>query len=112
VLLKVDAHGAFLVKAHGFSLAGLLSKDAWCCGHRGRRDAGGQDVAPVRFHDCCLPDRCYGVDCKEIVTIVTPSVITPPLKAGKRMEALWKSGRNRAIEAQASVVKDSGSALP
>src|SRR5262249_16357017 len=47
VLLKADADGALFVESHGFSLAGLLSKHAWCCGHRGRRDAGGQNIPPV-----------------------------------------------------------------
>src|SRR5262249_47265780 len=47
VLLKMDAHGAFFIKAHSLSLPGLLSEYAWCSGHRGRRDAGGQNIAPV-----------------------------------------------------------------
>jgi hypothetical protein len=47
-----------------------------------------------------VPPPCYyGFDCKGIVAIVTPSIIAPHLKAGKRMEALWISGGNRVIGA-------------
>jgi hypothetical protein len=65
-------------------LGSLLSKHARCRGYRGCRDARGQNIASVGIHGANLPDRCYGVDCKGIVAVVTSSIITPHWMLGKR----------------------------
>src|SRR5262249_25892127 len=91
VLLKADTNRAFFVKAHGLSLAGLLSKHTRCCSHRGCRDAAGQNIAPVRIHGAASLIVVMGSIVKALSRLSAAN-FRPPLDGPQAHESAPMSG--------------------